>query len=100
MIGPVLAPVGTVTRIWFGAGVLTAVTGCVLNQTAGGTRLEKLTPSMVTVVCPALPRVGKKPVMTGRAVTMKSCALVPDPPPVVTVTLPVVAGGTTTRICV
>ena len=88
MIGPVVAPAGTVAAIsWGETSVNTAFTP--LNRTAVAP--VKLVPLIVTLV-PTGPLAGAKLVIVGAlALTVKLVELVAVPPGVVTLTGPVVA---------
>jgi hypothetical protein len=81
MMGPVVAPLGTVALIWVVA-VIVALAEVLLNLTVIG--LKKFSPSMVTVVA-AAPAVGVKSVMMGRLPALKLLVLTADPALVVTV---------------
>ncbi len=101
VIGPVVAPLGTVTTSCVADADVGIAVGVPLNLTVLALLVElKFDPVIVTVV-PIAPLVGVKLVMTGGVVTVKLVPLVPVNVPTVTVIVPVVAPlGTATTSCV
>jgi hypothetical protein len=87
LIGPVVAPLGTVAEIDV-AELIVKLALVPLNRTALAPL--KLVPLIVTVV-PAPPLVGEKLLIVGGRMTVKLLALVAVPPEVVTLMGPVVA---------
>ena len=97
-IFPEVAPKGTSARICVLESMVKFAARTPLKLTS--TTSAKLCPLMVTCV-PTGPCVGVKELITGCEVALKSMALVPVPPGVVTRILPGVApAGTLARICV
>src|SRR6266511_1225770 len=94
LIGPVVAPVGTVAVIRVGEFTVKVVAATLLNVTEVMVKPVplKFVPLIVTLV-PTGPRVGVNEVIVGAgtAVTVKFVALVAVPPSVVTAIFPVVA---------
>jgi len=98
VIGPVVAPAGTVAVICVSESSVQLVAAVSLNLTEVAP--VKLLPLMVTTV-PTGPITGEKDEIVGAGVTVKLDALVAGPPPVVTPIGPVVAPeGTVVVICV
>ncbi|MFC7668167.1 hypothetical protein ACFQT0_12815 [Hymenobacter humi] len=98
VMGPVVAPAGTVTVIWVGEFTVKPGATVPLNVTCVAP--VKLLPVSTTTV-PTGPRVGLNEAITGAGITVKLLAETPVPVGVVTVIEPVIApGGTVTVICV
>ena len=100
LIGPLVAPLGTLALSWVSEIPLKDTDGVPLKVTAAVP--VKLVPVMVTVF-PTAPRTGEKELMVGAAVeiTVKAVELVAVPWGVFTLILPVVAPpGTLVVICV
>ena len=94
LMGPVVAPFGTVALIDV-AVLVTMVAGTPLKVTA--VALPRLVPVMVTLL-PAAPEVGVKLVITGGPITVKLVALTPVLLEAETLTGPVVAPAGTTAV--
>jgi hypothetical protein len=97
LIGPVVAPAGTVAVIW--VGLLTVNVAATPPKRTAETSTKPL-PVIVTTV-PTGPEVGEKPVTMGVSRTTNGLLLVAVPPGVITLIGPVVApAGTVAVICV
>ena len=97
LMGPVLAPAGTVARICVLESTVNVVAAVPLNATAP----VPLNPVPVRVTCvPTTPLVGTNEVIAGATMTVKTAALAAVPAGLVTLIGPLVAPpGETARIC-
>lgn len=93
VIGPVVAPAGTVVVIWIAETTVKDEAGVPLKLTAVAP--VRLVPLIVTAVPAGPPPAGTKPVIVGGWITVNAVELFPAPDGVVTDISPVVAlGGT------